>query len=395
MLADRPYVVAAALNAVLYLYVPMLSVLLPLYIARATTAPAWSIGAIFVLNTTGVALLQVRAARRVIDLGTAVVAIRSAGAALLLACLAFALAAHTTSLYAAAGVLAAAVVLQILGEVLLASGSWEIGFALADPDHPGQWQGLFSSGIPLARAIGPIALTGLVLTWTGPGWLILGLLFAGTALFMGPVVAWGTRTHTVSSAPAASTTAPGTKSARTPRRSARPSRRNQHNSRRDEQPMNEQNPTAVRLDFDELAPRFSAAMARLDSVAGVDLDPQLRELVRIHASTINGCAYCVDMHTKDARAAGVSEQRITGLGVWRETDWYTPAEQSALALTEAITLVADGHVPRDIYDEAARHYQPEELAQLVALLVAVNAWNRIGVTTRCWEPGSYQIEDPP
>lgn len=155
--------------------------------------------------------------------------------------------------------------------------------------------------------------------------------------------------------------------------------------------MTDQNPTAVRLDFDDLAPRFAAAMARLDAHAGVGLDPELRELVRIHASTINGCAYCVDMHTKDARAADVSDQRITGLVVWRETDWYTPAEKSALALTEAVTLLADGHVPRSIYDEAAQHFEPEQLAQLIALLVTINAWNRIGVTTRCWEPGSYEI----
>lgn len=153
--------------------------------------------------------------------------------------------------------------------------------------------------------------------------------------------------------------------------------------------MNDTNRTAVRLDFDSLAPRFSAAMARLESKAGVGLDPELRELVRIHASTINGCAYCVDMHTKDARAAGVSEQRIAGLGVWRETDWYTPAERAALALTEAVTLLHHGHVPGGVYDETARHYQPVELAQLIALLVTINAWNRIGVTTRCWEPGSY------
>lgn len=155
--------------------------------------------------------------------------------------------------------------------------------------------------------------------------------------------------------------------------------------------MTDQNPTAVRLDFDDLAPRFAAAMARLDAHAGVGLDPELRELVRIHALTINGCAYCVDMHTKDARAAGVSDQRITGLVVWRETDWYTPVEKSALALTEAVTLLADGRVPRSIYDEAAQHFEPEQLAQLIALLVTINAWNRIGVTTRCWEPGSYEI----
>ncbi len=153
-----------------------------------------------------------------------------------------------------------------------------------------------------------------------------------------------------------------------------------------------EDPTAVRLDFDALAPRFGAALARLDALAGVGLDPRLRDLVRIHASTINGCAYCVDMHTKDALAAGESITRITGLGVWRETDWFSPAEQAALALTEAVTVLHRDHVPAAVVERAARHYDPESLAQLVALIVTINAWNRIGVTTRCWAPGSYEVE---
>lgn len=159
----------------------------------------------------------------------------------------------------------------------------------------------------------------------------------------------------------------------------------------DQQP---QEPTAVRLDFDALAPRFAAALGRLDAVAGVGLEDRLRDLVRIHASTINGCAYCVDMHTKDAVAGGERLQRITGLGVWRETEWYTAAERAALALTEAVTVVHDDHVPAAVVEEAARHFEPEPLAQLIALVVTINAWNRIGVTTRCWEPGSYEVEEP-
>lgn len=114
--------------------------------------------------------------------------------------------------------------------------------------------------------------------------------------------------------------------------------------------------------------------------------------MRIRASAINGCAYCVDMHTKDAIAGGESVQRITGLGVWRETDWYTPAERAALALTEAVTVLHDDHVPAKVVEGAARHFDPEPLAQLVALIVTINAWNRIGVATRCWEPGSYEVE---
>lgn len=158
------------------------------------------------------------------------------------------------------------------------------------------------------------------------------------------------------------------------------------------QPIPEE-PTAVRLDFDALAPRFAAALGRLDALAGVGLEPGLRDLVRIHASMINGCAYCVDMHTKDALAGSQSIARVTGLGVWRETDWYSPAERAALALTEAVTVLHDDHVPAAVVKEAARHFDPEPLAQLVALIVTINAWNRIGVTTRCWEPGSYEVEE--
>lgn len=188
VLRDRPYVALAALNAVLYLYMPMLSVLLPLYVAQRTQAPTWTIGAVFILNTIGVALLQVRASRTVTDPRSAVVAVRRAGVAMLLACVVFGLAGQPSAAAAAAVALACAAALQILGEVLLASGSWEIGFAFADPDRPGQWQGLYSSGIPLARALGPLALTGLVLTWDGPGWLVLGGAFAGAALLVGWVV---------------------------------------------------------------------------------------------------------------------------------------------------------------------------------------------------------------
>ncbi len=157
--------------------------------------------------------------------------------------------------------------------------------------------------------------------------------------------------------------------------------------------MNNDDPTEVRLDFDSLAPRFSAAMNRLDAVAGVGLDPLLRELVRIHASTINGCAYCIDMHSKDARAKSETQQRLDSLGAWRETAWFTPAERAALALTEAVTVIHVDKVPRPVMDEASRHFDSEQLAQLVSLLVIINAWNRIGVTTRCWEPGTYEVEN--
>jgi alkylhydroperoxidase family enzyme len=97
------------------------------------------------------------------------------------------------------------------------------------------------------------------------------------------------------------------------------------------------------------------------------------------------------MHSKDARAAGETEQRLYSLGAWREVSWFTPAERAALALTEAVTEIHREHVPAAVLEEAARHFEPEPLAQLIALLVTINAWNRIGVTTRCWEPGSYEV----
>lgn len=151
----------------------------------------------------------------------------------------------------------------------------------------------------------------------------------------------------------------------------------------------------VRLDFDAHATRFSRAMTQLDRAATaeldrVDVDPRLRELVRIRASQLNGCAYCVDMHTKDARAMGETEQRIFTLPVWRETPFFTERERAALAFTESVTLLAGEHVPQAAYDAVAEQYASAEIAALVSLIVTINAWNTIGVATRAWRTGSYQ-----
>ena len=151
----------------------------------------------------------------------------------------------------------------------------------------------------------------------------------------------------------------------------------------------------VRLDFDSHAAAFAKAMGHLDHAATkeldrVDFDPKLRELVRIRASQINGCAYCIDRHTKDARAAGESEQRLYGLAAWRETPYFTARERAALAFTEAVTLLAGEHVPTADYAVAAAQFSPGEVAALLSLIVTINAWNAIGVTTRAWVPGSYQ-----
>ena len=151
----------------------------------------------------------------------------------------------------------------------------------------------------------------------------------------------------------------------------------------------------ARLDFDAVVPGFSRAMAALDRAAtkeldSAGLDPRLRELVRIRASQLNGCAYCIDMHTKDARAAGETEQRLYALPAWRETPFFTSRERAALAFTESVTVLARTHVPEADYEAVAKEFTPEEIGALVALIVAINAWNRIGVATRTWEPGSYQ-----
>jgi AhpD family alkylhydroperoxidase len=151
----------------------------------------------------------------------------------------------------------------------------------------------------------------------------------------------------------------------------------------------------VRLDFDAEAPDVARALARLDQATtkqldGADVDHRLRELVRVRASQLNGCAYCIDMHTKDARAIGETEQRLYALAAWRETPFFTERERAALAFTEAVTLMAGDHVPAADYDAAAGWFSPREMAALLALVVTINAWNAIGVTARAWLPGSYQ-----
>ena len=151
----------------------------------------------------------------------------------------------------------------------------------------------------------------------------------------------------------------------------------------------------ARLDFDAHGAGFARAMSHLDQAATkeldkVDFDVRLRELVRIRASQLNGCAFCIDMHTKDARAAGETEQRIYALPAWWETPFFTSRERAALALTESVTLMPQTHVPDADFAQAAEQFSADELGALVALIVTINAWNAIGVSTRAWVPGSYQ-----
>src|SRR3954465_13935353 len=147
----------------------------------------------------------------------------------------------------------------------------------------------------------------------------------------------------------------------------------------------------TRLDVDAAVPAFSKAMAHLDTTATRELDrvgiPKgLRDLLRLRASQINGCAYCVDMHASDAATNGESLQRIHAVSVWAESPFFTEKERAAFAFTETVTRVADTHVPAADYDSVAAHWSDEEVGALLALIVTINAWNQIAVATRAWDP---------
>ena len=148
----------------------------------------------------------------------------------------------------------------------------------------------------------------------------------------------------------------------------------------------------ARLEAQKVSPAAYQAMLGLEMFVRKQskLEPALIQLVKVRASQINGCAYCIDMHSKDARAVGETEQRIYGLPAWAETPYFTARERAALAFTEAMTLLAATHVPDQAYQAVAAEFSPQEVAALVSLIVTINAWNAIGVGTRAWEPGSYQ-----
>jgi AhpD family alkylhydroperoxidase len=148
-----------------------------------------------------------------------------------------------------------------------------------------------------------------------------------------------------------------------------------------------------RLDWHAKAPEVFKAMVRLDAAARKGVDPVILELVKIRASQINHCALCVDMHSKDALAAGESVERIIQLSAWEESQhFYTAREVAAIELTEAITVLTDGFVPDDVYERAAALFEEQELTQLIAAITVINAWNRFGVTTR-QVPGHYKAGD--
>jgi AhpD family alkylhydroperoxidase len=144
---------------------------------------------------------------------------------------------------------------------------------------------------------------------------------------------------------------------------------------------------AERLSLVEHAPRQYAAMFGLEQ--SIELDRRLHDLVSLRASQINGCAFCLDMHWKDARAAGETEERLYSLDAWRESPLYSERERAALDLCEAITLVAETRVPDEAWERARASFDEDELAQLVIAITAINAWNRLNVATRL-EPGHYR-----
>jgi MFS family permease len=187
VLRDRPYALVTLINAVMLLYMPLLSLVVPLWIASRTSAPTWMVSVLLLINTGGVLLFQVRVAKRVKGLGDASSSVRYAGLVMFAACAVFALSPYGwVFLLVAAG-------LQVISELLLAAGAWEISFALAPDDKQGQYQGFFGTGVPVARTLGPVALTTLVLGGGTLGWLLLGATFVTAGAAMAPAVRWAER----------------------------------------------------------------------------------------------------------------------------------------------------------------------------------------------------------
>ena len=138
-----------------------------------------------------------------------------------------------------------------------------------------------------------------------------------------------------------------------------------------------------RMNLSEVAPEAMEAMIGLEKyLAQSGLDKKLYGLIKTRASQINGCAYCINMHVRDAMKLGETAQRLFLLDAWRETNLYTEKERAVLALTEAMTMITNGHVPDEVYDEAAAHLTEKELAAVIMTVVTINGWNRISITTR-------------
>lgn len=197
VLHDRPYAVLALMNAIMLLFMPLISLVGPLWIVSRTNAPSWAVASLMIVNTLGVTFFQVHIAKRVKDLRTATRSVRYAGIAMLAACAVFATTAADLSPAIAALVLVVAAALLTVGEMKLASGAWEISFGLAPADKQGQYQGFFGTGPAVARMLGPALLTTVILGWGPIGWIVVGVLFLGTSCATGPAVRWAARTRPV------------------------------------------------------------------------------------------------------------------------------------------------------------------------------------------------------
>lgn len=145
-----------------------------------------------------------------------------------------------------------------------------------------------------------------------------------------------------------------------------------------------------RVDFARVAPAPYKALAGLEVyLHGCGLDRKLLHMIKLRASQLNGCAFCIDMHWKDARAAGETEQRLYGLDAWQESPYYDERERAALAWTEAVTLIATGHTPDSLYEEVKKQFSEKELVDLTWAISAINAWNRMSIALRT-VPGNYK-----
>ena len=143
-----------------------------------------------------------------------------------------------------------------------------------------------------------------------------------------------------------------------------------------------------RIDYKKF-PAIQAMMGLEKTVHQSGLEPKMRELIKLRASQINGCAYCIDMHTKDARALGETEQRLYAVSVWQETPFFSEREKAALAWTEALTLISQNHIADELYDQVRGHFNEKELVDLTLAIITINGWNRLAKSFRT-VPGSYQ-----
>jgi len=148
----------------------------------------------------------------------------------------------------------------------------------------------------------------------------------------------------------------------------------------------------ARLEPEKAAPAAYHAMLSLEKyVRGSGLEPGILHLIKVRASQLNGCAFCLDMHTKEARADGETEQRLYGLSAWREAPYYSDRERAALEWTEAVTRLGEHGVPDDVFARAHAEFTDKDLVNLTMAIIAINGWNRIAIAFRSPEPGSYRV----